>query len=115
MLEDASEVIRALIFFRDVFDPASGSVMQLGSHSDPIGRDPFRAGFLARIEEREELIRRLRRLDPRKRQIVCLWYMADLSAVDIARRVGVSRMHCYRLRGRALAELTRPQADAASA
>lgn len=111
MFDARSEVIRALVRYADVFDPNTCSVILVGRAAKSFGRDPFRGGFIARIEERAELVRRLRRLHPRKRTVLCLWYMTSRTAVEIAKHVGVSRMHCYRLRNQALAEMARAEEE----
>lgn len=111
MLDDPSEVIRALLRYRDIFDPRTGSILLIGGARDPVGRDPFRGGFIAGMEERTELLKRLQKLDPRKRQVLCLWYMAGLPVVQIARRVRISRMHCYRLRNQAFEQMCPPRKD----
>jgi hypothetical protein len=117
MLATETEVVRALTRYRDIFDPRSGSVIVAGrSQGCRSERDPFRGGFIGGIEERGELVRRLSLLDPRSRRVLCLWYIAALPVTHIARRVGLSRMHCYRLRNRALRRMIEdPSADPAEA
>src|SRR5207249_2393384 len=97
VLDHPSAVIRALSAYMDVFDPRTGSLLIVGRSAGHVESEPVR-GLSARIEERAELVSRLQRLDLRKRNVLCLWYMTGLSAVEIARRVGVSRVHAYRLR-----------------
>lgn len=107
MLEDPADIIRALVRYRDVFDPRTGSIIVAGGASgSSFGRDPFRGGFIAGIEERAELVRRLLRLPVRERNILWMWYVVGLPVTQIARRVGLSRMHCYRLRNKSLREMT---------
>jgi DNA-directed RNA polymerase specialized sigma24 family protein len=104
VLDHPSTVIRALAAYMDVFDPRTGSLIVVGRSGGQAESEPAR-GLSARIEERAELVRRLHLLDPRKRNVLCLWYMTGLPATEIARRVGVSRVHAYRLRNQALAEI----------
>lgn len=115
MLDGPSDVIRALIRYMDVFDPSTASIVLVGRRGSRFGRDAFRGGFIAGIEERAELVRRLQRLNPRKRNVLCLWYMSSLPAIDIAKHVGISRVHCYRLRKQALSEMTRTDEEMAQA
>lgn len=105
MFRDRSEVVRELVRIVDVFDPATGSLLRVGQGGTHGWGEPFRAGFITGWERREELLRRLRRLDARKQTILCYWYLGSLSAADIAKKVNVSRTHCYRLRNQALREL----------
>lgn len=105
MLDRVHDVIRALARYREVFDPRTGSIVVTGQRGGYAG-DGFRPGFVAGIEERAELVRRLRRLKSRERTLLYLWYVEGRPVVDIARRLSVSRMHCYRLAKRALFEMT---------
>lgn len=111
MLEHPSEVVRTLVRYRDIFDPRTGSIIVLTGATAAPGRDPFRGGFIAGIEERAELLRRLGHLDHRKRLLLFLWYVTSLPVTQIARRIHVSRMHCYRLRNQALEEMTQAIED----
>lgn len=98
-------VIRALTSFGDRLDTRSGSIMFLvGSRSTP--RDPFHFAFLGRVEDRGELIRRLQLIEPRERLLLFLWYVAGWPVASIAERLGISRVHCYRLRASALRRMT---------
>lgn len=108
MLEHPADVIRALQRYADVFDPRSGSIIAVGSAQTPGYGDPFRGGLVSRFEERWELVRRIQRLDERKRRVLSLWYISSLPVVQIARTLHLSRMHCYRLRNQALHELANP-------
>lgn len=108
LLDHSSDVIRVLVRYRDIFDPRTGSVIVLGGAVDRFTADHFRGGFIAGIEERGELLRRLHRLEPRKAQLLFLWYVMSLPVTRIAKRIHVSRMHCYRLRNQALDEMTEP-------
>lgn len=106
MFETPHEVVSALKRYRDVFDPRSGSIIAPSKAGLDPRADPFRAGFLSGIDERQELARRLTtRLAARERLLLVLWYVADLPVPRIARRIGVSRVHCYRLRAEAVRAL----------
>jgi DNA-directed RNA polymerase specialized sigma24 family protein len=63
---------------------------------------PFGFGFVSRIEEHAELVQKLRRLTPRERLLLLLWYTEQWPVTKIAERLGISRVHCYRVRDRAL-------------
>jgi DNA-directed RNA polymerase specialized sigma24 family protein len=80
----------------------------------PRSRDPFHPGVIAGLEERAELARRLRRISDRDRLLVFLWYVEGWPVPDIAAHLGISRVHCYRVRDRALgAMLDEPKAKRA--
>ncbi|HVL90597.1 MAG TPA: sigma factor-like helix-turn-helix DNA-binding protein [Actinomycetota bacterium] len=95
------DVVRALERSRDCFDPSSTSLMIVAETKNP-HRDPFGRGFIAGFEERTELRKRLARLDERSRALVILWHAYGHPVAQIARRLGISRVHCYRLERRAL-------------
>lgn len=101
LLTTPGEIIRALLRFRDCYDPRTGSLMLVGSgQKDPHG-EPFRPGFISGFEERAELQERLSRLEPRERLLLILWYIEGQPVTHIARSLGVSRVHCYRLKRKA--------------
>jgi DNA-directed RNA polymerase specialized sigma24 family protein len=106
MFETPLAVAVALRRYGEVFDPRTGSIIGVSRGGrDPSG-DPFRAGFLGAVEERTELVRRmLARLQPRERLLLVLWYVSDMQPTLIARQLQVSRVHCYRLRDKALRAL----------
>lgn len=106
MLKTVEEVIAALKRYREAFDPKTTSIIMCRKDGfDPLV-EPFRAGFLSRIEEREELQRRMRMaLTERERTLLWLWYIVDAPVGRIAREVDISRRHCYRLRDKALSSL----------
>jgi len=105
VLDEPSEIIRALVRYMDIFDPRTSSLLVVGRGGRHFGADPFGQGFIAGMEERTELVRRLHRLHPRKRDVLCLTYMTSLAANEIAELVGVSRVHYFRLRRQALKEM----------
>lgn len=59
----------------------------------------------ARTQARENLLRALSVLEDRERQILHSLYIQDLPIAEAARRMRMSRMHLYTLRGRALTKL----------
>ncbi len=107
---DRSDLVRALVRYGDEAGPRTGSVMFVGG-APPRSRDPFHPGVIAGLEERAELARRLRRISDRDRLLVFLWYVEGWPVPDIAAHLGISRVHCYRVRDRALgAMLDEPKA-----
>ena len=99
---DGQEIINALRRVPEVYDPRSTSVLTVrrgGRNGDP---NPFRRGFIDDFEERAELMRLLQLLDDRSRMLLVFWFVDGLPVVAISRRLHVSRVHCYRLRDRAL-------------
>ena len=60
---------------------------------------------LETIDERTELCHRMQLVDERDRRLLFLWYVMELRPGDVARRIRVSRVHCYRLRQAALSAL----------
>ncbi|HLI56247.1 MAG TPA: hypothetical protein VKY26_04345 [Actinomycetota bacterium] len=107
-------VAYALKRYRDVFDPKTASVIVVSTgRYDPSG-GPFRNALLTRLDEREELRRRMtERLEARERHLLFLWYVADLAPSEVARRLRISRMHAYRLRKAALGALCDEEAATA--
>jgi DNA-directed RNA polymerase specialized sigma24 family protein len=106
MFETPLSVAAALRRYGEVFDPRTGSVIGVSRGTWDWSGDPFRSGFLGAVEERAELMRRMMsRLQPRERLLLVLWYVSDLQATVIARQLQVSRVHCYRLRDKALRAL----------
>jgi RNA polymerase sigma factor (sigma-70 family) len=102
-------VSRALGRLFDRVPAKSGSVIFVsgraakGARSDDQG---YR--FIGHLEEQKELTRRLRRLAERDRLLLFLWYVEEWPVSEIAEHLQISRVHCYRLRDRALDKLTEP-------
>jgi hypothetical protein len=117
LFETPESVAHALKRYRDVFDPKTTSVILVLSRSGfEAPREPFRNGFVDKLDEREELRRRMvERLCQRERRLLYLWYVADLPPSRVARSLGISRMHCYRLRKEALLALSDEEPAATSA
>lgn len=115
MFLTAGDVIRALARFRDCYDPKTASLMLVGSHAQDPHAEPFRAGFIARFDERAELLRRLATLDERARRLLVLWHVEAVPVAHIARRLGISRVHCYRVNRRALDAILDPAPTVAPA
>jgi len=78
--------------YREVFDPKTTSVLLVSRQGFDPSQGPFRAGFLSRLDEREELRRRMAdRLAERERKLLFLWYVVELRPGDVARTIRVSR------------------------
>lgn len=108
MFKSPGDIISALKRFRDVYDPRTASFMLAGGGGGDPHAEPFRKGFIAHFDERAELTRRLRRLDDRARRLILLWHVEGRPVTHIAKLIGVSRVHCYRLSRRALEEMLDP-------
>jgi len=84
--------------------PRSTSVVTVGragaGRSDPVG-----AGQATRAHAADALLARFRLLEPRERELLFLWYGEDWPVTRIAAHLGISRVHCYRVRDRALHRL----------
>jgi hypothetical protein len=105
-------VISMLRRYRDVFDARTTSLLLVSRQGFDPSQGPFRAGFLSRLDEREELRQRMAdRLAERERKLLFLWYVVEMRPCDVARTIRVSRVHCYRLRNDALAALCDGQAS----
>lgn len=103
----------ALRRYRDVFEANTSSVIGVSRDAFDPSRGPFRSGFIAELDEREELRRRMaERIAARERELLFLWYVADLPPTRVATSLGISRIHAYRLRNGALTALC--DADVAS-
>jgi RNA polymerase sigma-B factor len=83
---------------------ASGRDAKASTLLEHLGReDPE----LALLEDRRNLERALRALDPRERVILYLRFYENVSQAEVAKRFGVSQMHVSRLQARALEKLKR--------
>jgi DNA-directed RNA polymerase specialized sigma24 family protein len=116
MLETVADIRRCLETSRDWYQPASTSVLQLGTSRVKGDRDEvFGPGFLGGLDERTVLWRRLRCLEPVDRELLLLWHVAGLPPGEVARRIGMSRRHCFRRRDAALRALARMGAPSGNA
>jgi|ERR671924_1125144 DNA-directed RNA polymerase specialized sigma subunit len=107
MLQTVGQVVRALKSYREYYHPkSSGILMGVISRTTDVDADPFRRGFLDSLELRTELLRRLSALDERERAVLMLWYVMDQPVHEICDSLSLSRSHCYRVRDRALANMT---------
>jgi DNA-directed RNA polymerase specialized sigma subunit len=103
VLASSRDVVRCLITYSDWWQPATTSILQVGAARRAADRtDGMRAGVLETLDERTELRRRVDRLEDRERRLLFLWYVTELPVGEIARAVGLSRRHCFRVRSKAL-------------
>src|SRR2546425_9675946 len=68
------EVVRALVLYTDWWQPETASVLQVGRRRGGFD-DGVRDAHLDSVGVRAELGRRVRRLEPRDRMILFLWYL----------------------------------------
>jgi DNA-directed RNA polymerase specialized sigma24 family protein len=108
LLRDTDDVIRALARFNDPTAARSTSLMMVPRHQRRGAGDAYGFASLSWIEEHTELVRRLRALDRREREMLLLCYTEDRSVAEVAELLGISRVHGYRLRRRALERMTSP-------
>lgn len=97
-----ADIVAALRRVRDCFDPTSCSVLLVPPRRPDPTIEPFRPGFLAALEERAELARLMREIEPRSRTLLLLWFVESRPVTAITRILGISRIHCYRLKSKAL-------------
>lgn len=116
MLDSYEEVVRALLTYTDWWQPVTSSVYKVGGGRRGYIGDGIPPGLLHTLSERDELCRRMRELPERDRRVLYLWYLRQLSAIDIARELKISRRQCFRVRSsavRRLVDLGEPQARSA--
>lgn len=105
-LASPMSVVRGLVTYTDWWQPSTGSVMPVGAaRRGSAVSDGLAPGLLESLDERIELSRRMRAMDDRDRRLLFLWYVRQLSATEIARELGISRRHCFRLRSEAIRRL----------
>jgi DNA-directed RNA polymerase specialized sigma24 family protein len=107
MLRTPNHVVWALLTYTDWWQPATSSVIQVGAlrRAGSGFVDGLPAGLVSTIDVREELCRRMALLEGRDRTLLFLWYVRQLAVADIAKAIGVSRRHCFRLRSMAIRKL----------
>ncbi|MFB3739253.1 MAG: hypothetical protein ACE14W_09870 [Candidatus Velamenicoccus archaeovorus] len=112
MLSTPEEVVRALLTYTDWWQPTTASIYRVGNRRSGLATDGIRGGLLDTLSERAELCRRMQQVAPRDRHLLCLWYLSQLPAHEIARELGISRRQCFRRRAasvRLLVELGDPE------
>jgi hypothetical protein len=98
----AGEFIAALRRVPECYDPRTSSMLVTRRGRGGLNAEPFHAGFVTRFEERAEVIRLLHFIDSRSRRLLVLWFVEGEPVTRIARRLHISRVHCYRLKDQAL-------------
>ncbi len=106
-LDTEVKIVRALARWGEIYHPRSSSLVVLGSLRLGALAEPFRPGSLHLMEEREALRRLLLCLEEREILLLWLWHYVGMEVAQIARRLGVSRQHCYRMRRRAVEKMLR--------
>jgi DNA-directed RNA polymerase specialized sigma24 family protein len=103
VLESPGNVIFALLRYTDWWQPSTSSILQVGAARRARDlTDGLPTALLSTLDERSELARRMQLLEPDDRTVLFLWYVRQLSAMDIAREVKVSRRQVFRRRARAV-------------
>jgi DNA-directed RNA polymerase specialized sigma24 family protein len=103
VLGTGRDVVRSLVTYSDWWQPATASVLAVaGARRDSDLGDGLRSGLVETLDERRELRRRVGLLGERDRKLLVLWYVVQLQAQDVAKELGVSRRHCFRLRAAAI-------------
>jgi DNA-directed RNA polymerase specialized sigma24 family protein len=97
-------ILLALMRMRGQDEPITGSVIHVEPQTGR-RRDGFRPAFVMGMDERTDLVHRFRALEPRERMLLFLWYVEGRPVTEVASRLGISRVHCYRLRAKALQTL----------
>jgi DNA-directed RNA polymerase specialized sigma subunit len=116
MLHSPREVIRSLTTYNDWCQPATASVIAVGTaRRTRTQHDGLHPNLVDTMDERNELCRRFRLLPERDRLVLILWYLRERSADEIARELDISRRHCFRLRANAVRRIVRIGADEAAA
>jgi DNA-directed RNA polymerase specialized sigma24 family protein len=104
-MQTAQDITTSLMRAHRFFDPKTTSLMLPGRGEYNVSSEPFRGGFMDGLEERAILTRLLRLLDERSCKLMLHWYVEQRPVTDIARRMHVSRVHCYRMRNKALSRM----------
>lgn len=102
LLTSYGEVIRALLTYTDWWQPATGSLLQVGAARRAADLDGFHTALLERLDERTELCHRTAQLEERDRKILFLWYVKQATVEEIARAMRLSPRQCFRRRGAAI-------------
>jgi DNA-directed RNA polymerase specialized sigma24 family protein len=107
MLHTPNAVIRALLTYTDWWQPSTSSVIQVGAmrRAGKGFADGLPTGLISTMDVRAELGRRMSLLEDRDRTLLFLWYVRQLAVSDIAKEIGTSRRHCFRVRASAIRKL----------
>ncbi len=101
------KIIKLLQILNDYYHIRSNSIVTIGSSRKNFHQySPFRKGFLSSIDERTEIIKRLNRLEGRKKYILLRYYTFSKPISEISNQLKISQRHFYRLKKDALNQLT---------
>lgn len=107
MEKSTKDIIQTLMTLDDYYHIKSNYVIAGKAKTrDSSKREPFAPGFLSSIDCRKEILKGLNKLDDRQRQILLQYYSFSKSLDDIAKNLSISIRHLYRLKKKALDELT---------
>jgi len=101
VLDSHAEVVRALLTYTDWWQPTTASIYRVGKRGGYAG-DGIRQGLFDSLPVHDELSRRMQEVPERDRHLLCLWYLKQLSAQEIARELRISRRQCFRRRAAAV-------------
>ena len=106
MLDSYNEVIITLKSLNDYYYLKSNFIIcpKLGKFNTK-GREPFSSGFLESIEIRNELLRRLNKLEEREKNILLLFYTFGKPIDYIEQELHLSSRQCYRIKKKALEKI----------
>lgn len=107
MFRDRRHIVHALERLEEGYGPRTASLVVADRIKRDPHKEPFHPGFLSAIDRRSELIRLLRELDERSQRLLLLWFVEARPVTEIAAILRISRVHCYRLRDRALDRMIR--------
>jgi DNA-directed RNA polymerase specialized sigma24 family protein len=102
MFRSQHHIVHALERLEDGHGPKTSSIVGAERPERDPDADPFHPGFLTALERRTEVIHLLRGLDERSQRLLVLWFVEGRPVTEIASTLGISRVHCYRLRDKAL-------------
>lgn len=102
MLSTFAEIERGLARYNDAFQPRTASFVSVGGSGRGPGGEVFHPTLLEDLELRAELRARLSWLDHEERLVLLRWYIESRPVQVIARELGRSVRHVYRVRNRAM-------------
>ncbi len=107
MQKTSKEIIQILMTLNDYYHIRSNYVIVgKAKTKDPSKREPFAPGFLSSIDCKREVLKGLKEMDNRQKQILLLYYSFSKPPDDIAKTLDISVRHLYRLKKKALDDLT---------
>ena len=75
MQKTSKEIIQILMTLNDYYHIRSNYVIAgKAKTKDPSGREPFAPGFLSSIDCKKEVLKGLKKMDNRQKQILLLYY-----------------------------------------